>query len=141
MAFANPGDHLQALQSNEGNEDSQDTLELSLKNYDFSSTTGLEVMIKALDKSGKLKVIKKMAQLPPDSLMDLLSRNQSVRQLLSAYHLAVLDSGIVSRQQLDRIVVKNPAMPSTSTKYWAICDYRPALIASFVFKFVEDLYG
>jgi hypothetical protein len=123
------------------NSDSQDTVDLSLQNFDFSSSLALQAMMKALDLPGKVKVLKKLISLPPERVMEVVRINPSVRNLLLAHKQTVLPHGVIGSIDVQREVINNPVMPKKSSKSFAICSFMPAHIAKFIRTQFQEFFG
>jgi len=119
----------------------QDTVDVSLDSFDFSSLPALQGMLNALDLRGKLKVLKKLATQHSPRLLELVLTNATIRGLVAAHSKAILAAGVVGRQEVKRVVVRNSAIPGMSTKLWCVCDFHPHRIASFVNAFVTEKLG
>jgi hypothetical protein len=120
--------------------DSQDTVDLSLQNFDLCSQAALQAMLKALDLPGKVKVLKKLLTLPAPRLMEIIRMNSLVRTLLLKHQNVLLPLGVLANMEVQREVVNNPLMPKTSSKYLGICHFMPDNIARFVHALLNDLF-
>lgn len=122
-------------------QNTQNTVDLFLEDFDFSSPSALQALLQALDVNGQIKVLKKLASMPAVRFAEIIRNNTTVRRLLLRYHQAVLPvQGVIGTMEVDRTIVRNDSLRSASIKYLGICDFRAEKIAAFTCYLLQHMF-
>ena len=116
-----------------------DKVDIKLRNLDFANFRGIEAVLKALDFPGKIKLLERLvATVPLEKLVDLIAEHMSIRVLFAEHHHIIFPDGIVGKQKVQRDIIHNPEMPTSSHKFWSVCSFHPVQIAAFVNARLHD---